>query len=69
MANLMATATCTAYRAVIEGSGERVDQATLRARVGFLAELCQDLTVRLLAARWTETDLDTLAAGIDAQGE
>ena len=39
MATLMATATCTAFRAVLEDGGQRVGQRVLCERVGFLAGL------------------------------
>ncbi|MHB9861773.1 zinc ribbon domain-containing protein [Streptomyces sp. YIM S03343] len=69
MARLMATATCTAFGAVLEEGGHRVGQRVLCKRVGFLAVLCRDLTARLVAARWDETSLDVLAAGVDADGK
>ncbi|WP_331743087.1 transposase (plasmid) [Streptomyces sp. NBC_01136] len=69
MARLMATATCTAFSGVLEGSGERVGQRVLLERVGFLAELSQTLTGALVAARWDEDSLDVLAAGVDERGE
>ncbi|MHB9861528.1 zinc ribbon domain-containing protein [Streptomyces sp. YIM S03343] len=65
----MATATCTAFGAVLEDGGHRVGQRVLCERVGFLAALCQDLAARLVAARWDETALDVLAAGVDERGE
>jgi hypothetical protein len=66
---LVATATCTAFAGVVEGSGERVGQALLYERVGFLAGLSRELTGRLLASRWDEASLDVLAAGVDGQGK
>ena len=69
VARLMATATCTAFRAVLEGGGERVGQALLFERVGFLAGLSRELTSALVAARWDEESLDVLAAGVDERGE
>lgn len=69
VARLMATATCTAFRGVVEGSGELVGQWMLWERVGFLAALCRELTGRLVASRWDETSLDVLAAGVDGRGE
>ncbi|MET7853771.1 zinc ribbon domain-containing protein [Streptomyces avermitilis] len=69
MARLMATATCTAFRGVLEGSGERVGQRVLLERVGFLAELSRTLTGALVASRWDEACLDVLAAGVDERGE
>ncbi|MER5182631.1 zinc ribbon domain-containing protein [Streptomyces sp. NPDC002896] len=65
----MATATCTAFRGVLEGSGERVGQGLLFERVGFLARLSQTLTGALVASRWDEDSLDVLAAGVDERGE
>ncbi|MGY0064571.1 zinc ribbon domain-containing protein [Streptomyces sp. LZ34] len=69
MARLMATATCTAFGAVLEDGGQRVGQRVLYERVGFLGVLCRDLTAGLVAARWDETSLDVLAAGVDRRGE
>ncbi|MER5185715.1 transposase, partial [Streptomyces sp. NPDC002896] len=69
MARLMATATCTAFRGVLEGSGERVGQRVLFERVSFLASMCQELTRSLVASRWDEASLDVFAAGVDGQGE
>ncbi|WP_149831264.1 zinc ribbon domain-containing protein [Streptomyces tailanensis] len=65
---LVATATCTAFGGVVEGSGERVGQRLLYQRVSFLASLCQGLTGALVASRWDEDSLDVLAAGVDGQG-
>ncbi|MGW0820190.1 zinc ribbon domain-containing protein [Streptomyces sp. NPDC002845] len=66
---LVATATCTAFGGVAEGSGEHVGQRLLRERVSFLASLCQELTRALVACRWDEGSLDVLAAGLDGRGE
>lgn len=66
---LMATAPCTAFGGVVEGSGERVGGRLLYQRVSFLAELCGGLTRQLVASRWDEDSLDLLAAGVDGQGE
>ncbi|MER5221653.1 transposase [Streptomyces flaveus] len=65
----MATAPCTAFGGVLEGSGERVGQAVLYERVGFLAELSRELTSALVASRWDEDSLQVLAAGLDGRGE
>ncbi|KUL45054.1 zinc ribbon domain-containing protein [Streptomyces regalis] len=65
----MATAPCTAFRGVAEGSGEQVGRRLLFERVSFLTELCGDLTRQLVASRWDEDSLDVLAAGADGQGE
>ncbi|WP_329360986.1 zinc ribbon domain-containing protein [Streptomyces sp. NBC_01483] len=69
VARLMATATCTAFSGVLEGTGERVGQRVLLERVGFLAALSQKLTGALVAARWDGESLDVLAAGVDERGE
>ncbi|MCX4532533.1 hypothetical protein OHA79_31535 [Streptomyces sp. NBC_00841] len=69
VARLMATATCTAFRGVLEGSGERVGQGLLWERVGFWARLSRELTGALVASRWDEDCLDVLAAGVDERGE
>ncbi|MER5220853.1 zinc ribbon domain-containing protein [Streptomyces flaveus] len=65
----MATAPCTAFGGVVEGSGEQVGQALLYERVGFLAQLSRELTRALVASRWDEASLDVLAAGVDGRGE
>ncbi|MGW0828026.1 hypothetical protein [Streptomyces sp. NPDC002845] len=65
----MATATCTAFGGVVEGSGEQVGQRLLWERVSFLASLCRELTRALVACRWDEGSLDVLAAGVDGRGE
>ncbi|MEU9291321.1 transposase [Streptomyces sp. NPDC048275] len=69
MARVMATATCTAFHGVLEGSGERVGQGLLWERVGFLARLSRELTGALVASRWDEDSLDVLDAGVDERGE
>ncbi|MFF4835497.1 hypothetical protein [Streptomyces sp. NPDC001315] len=65
----MATATCTAFAGVLEGSGERVGQGVLFERVVFLAELSRELTGAVVASRWDEACLDVLAGGVDERGE
>ncbi|MER5226875.1 zinc ribbon domain-containing protein [Streptomyces flaveus] len=69
MGRLMATAPCTAFGGVVEGSGEQVGRALLYERVGFLAELSRELTSALVASRWDEASLNVLAAGVDEHGE
>ncbi|WP_157857286.1 zinc ribbon domain-containing protein [Streptomyces yerevanensis] len=69
MGRLVATAPCTAFGGVVEGSGEHVGQALLHERVGFLAKLSRELTSALVAARWDEASLQVLAAGVDGRGE
>ncbi|WP_371582285.1 hypothetical protein [Streptomyces sp. NBC_01314] len=65
----MATAPCTAFRGMVEGSDEQVGARLLHQRVSFLTGLCGDLTRQLVAARWDVDCLDVLAAGVDGQGE
>ncbi|HUR05952.1 MAG TPA: transposase, partial [Nonomuraea sp.] len=68
MSDLTATASCTAYAAVVEASGEVVSQPLLVRRVAWLAGLAGDLTARLVAARWNAADLDALAFGVGLDG-
>ncbi|MFD9325775.1 hypothetical protein [Streptomyces sp. NPDC060065] len=65
----MATATCTAFSGVLEDTGERVGRRVLLERVGFLAQLSQNLTGALVACRWDEDSLDVLAAAVDERGK
>ncbi|WSI42358.1 zinc ribbon domain-containing protein [Streptomyces sp. NBC_01340] len=69
VARLMATATCTAFSGKLEDTGEQVGQRVLLERVGFLTELCRELTGALVASRWDEGWLDMLAAGVDERGK
>ncbi|MFD1536898.1 transposase, partial [Nonomuraea guangzhouensis] len=68
MSELTATASCTAYAAVVEASGEVVSQGLLVVRVAWLAGLAGDLTARLIAARWNAADLDALESGVGLDG-
>ncbi|MBT2227551.1 zinc ribbon domain-containing protein [Nonomuraea sp. NEAU-A123] len=68
MSELTATASCTAYAAVVEASGEVVAQGLLVRRVAWLAGLTGDLTARLVAVRWNAADLDALASGVGLDG-
>jgi hypothetical protein len=54
VAALTATATCTAFRAVQEATGELVPARLLAERVGFLATLTQELAMAVVAARWND---------------
>jgi hypothetical protein len=63
VAVLTATATCTAFRAVAEATGELVPARLLAKRVGFLAALTQELATAVVAARWNDGDLATLSLG------
>ncbi|MFG1684229.1 zinc ribbon domain-containing protein [Nonomuraea sp. NPDC049269] len=68
MAALVATATCTGHRAVLEASGEVVAGPVLAERVAWLTALMQAMTAGIVGDRWNTRDLDVLAAGIGADG-
>ncbi|MGW6499246.1 zinc ribbon domain-containing protein [Nonomuraea angiospora] len=68
MSMLTATATCTAYCATVEKTGESVCHALLVRRVARLTGLVTDLAVRLVTARWNTADLDVLASGVGLDG-
>ncbi|MCA2181780.1 hypothetical protein LDL08_37015, partial [Nonomuraea glycinis] len=64
MGKQTATATCTAYRAIVEKTGVVVPTEALAARVGWLTTLTQTLASAVIAERWTEEALDELAGGV-----
>jgi len=68
VAELTATATCSAFRAVEETTGELVPSRLLIQRVGFLAALAQELTAAVVAAHWNDADLATVQAGVGPDG-
>jgi hypothetical protein len=68
VAELTATAPCTGYRAVVETTGELVGQRHLAKRVGWAAGLIRQLAEGVVAACWSEADLDLLAGGVDQAG-
>jgi hypothetical protein len=68
MAELTATASCAALSAVVESSGQRVGERLLAVRVGWLTGLIAGMAARVVAAHWTGRDLDTLSAGVGADG-
>jgi hypothetical protein len=68
VAALTATATCTAFRAVAEATGELVPARLLAERVGFLPALTQKLATTVVVARWNDGDLATLESGIGLDG-
>ncbi|MEV1249026.1 hypothetical protein [Nonomuraea sp. NPDC049750] len=68
MSRLTATASCTAYTAVVEATGEVVAQALLVRRVAWLTALARDVTARLVVARWNRADLDALGSGVGLDG-
>ncbi|MEV6154842.1 zinc ribbon domain-containing protein [Nonomuraea sp. NPDC052129] len=69
MSRLTATASCTAYAAVVEATGEVVPQALLVRRVAWLTALARDVTARLVVARWNAADLDALGSGVGLDGQ
>jgi hypothetical protein len=62
--SLTATATCTAFRAVEEPTGDPLHERLLAERVGFLAALTVDLATAVVDAHWSDADLATLEVGI-----
>jgi hypothetical protein len=68
VAALTATATCTAFRAVAEATGELVPARLLAERVRLLAALTQELATAVVAARWNDGDLATLKSGVGPDG-
>jgi hypothetical protein len=68
VAALTATATCTAFRAVVETTGELVPARLLAERVGFLAVLIQAISSGVVASRWTDADLGALEVGVGPDG-
>jgi hypothetical protein len=68
VAALTATAPCTAFRAVVEATGELVPGRLLVERVGWLATLIQAMSTSVLATRWTDADLVTLEVGVGPDG-
>jgi hypothetical protein len=68
VAALTATATCTAFRAVAEATGELVPARLLAERVRLLAALTQELATTVVATHWNDGDLATLQSGIGPDG-
>jgi hypothetical protein len=64
VADLMATATCTAFRAVEEVTGESVASRLLVERVGWLAALTRQMTAAVVARHWNDEDLRTVESGV-----
>jgi Putative transposase DNA-binding domain len=68
VAALTSTATCTAFRAVAEATGELVPAWLLAERVRSLAALIQELATAVVATRWNDRDLATLDSGVSPDG-
>jgi hypothetical protein len=65
---LTATATCTAFRAVEQATGELVPTRLLVERVGFLAALTQAMSTSVVATHWNDGDLGRLGDGAGPDG-
>jgi Putative transposase DNA-binding domain len=62
------TATCTAFRAVDETTGQVVTPHMLVERVGFLAALARAMSTGVVAAHWNDGDLGKLGSGVGPDG-
>jgi len=68
VAVVTSTATCTAFRALDETTGEVGPTRVLVERVGFLAALAQAMTMSVVAARWNDGDLCRVGRGVGPDG-
>jgi Putative transposase DNA-binding domain len=68
MAELTATATCTAFRAAEVANGRPVPARLLVTRVERLADLAHELTAALVAAHWSDRDLLMVWLGVGPDG-
>jgi hypothetical protein len=68
VAVVTATATCTAFRAVEERTGEVVTSRVLVERVGFLAALTRAMSAAVVAAHWNGADLVMIGSGVGPDG-
>ena len=68
MAVVIATATCTAFRAVEEATGEVASARVLAERVGFLAALTRAMSSSVVAAHWNDSDLGKVGSGVGPDG-
>jgi transposase len=68
MFELTSTATCRAFRAVIESVGEGVPEKVLVARTTWLNSLIGQMAAAVVAEHWTAADLDVLASGRSSDG-
>jgi hypothetical protein len=68
VAVLTSTATCTAFRAADETTGEVINARVLTKRVGFLVALIRAMTTSVVAARWNDGDLGRLGEGAGPDG-
>jgi hypothetical protein len=68
VAVVTSTATCTAFRAVDETTGQVVTAHMLVERVGFLAALTQAMSTSVVAAHWNDGDLGRVGEGVGPDG-
>jgi uncharacterized membrane protein len=68
VAVVTATATCTAFRAVEERTGEVITSRVLVERVGFLAALTRAMSAAVVAAHWNDADLVTIGLAVGPDG-
>lgn len=68
MAELTATAPCTAFRAVVEATGEPVSARLLAERVDFLAALTQELATEVVVTHWNDGDLVRVGSRVGPDG-
>jgi hypothetical protein len=65
---LTSTATCAAFRAVEQATGELVHTRLLVERVGYLAALTRAMSAAVVAAHWNDADLVTIGSGVGPDG-
>ncbi|WP_189138792.1 zinc ribbon domain-containing protein [Nonomuraea glycinis] len=68
MGEVVSTASCRAFRAVLEASGEMLGERTLAERVSWLAAVIRQVAAGVVAGRWNRADLDRLDAGVGLDG-
>ncbi|WP_327104553.1 zinc ribbon domain-containing protein [Nonomuraea glycinis] len=68
MGEVVSTATCRTFRAVLEATGEVVGARVLAERVSWLAALVRQMAAGVVAERWNRADLDRLDAGVGLDG-
>jgi Putative transposase DNA-binding domain len=68
VAVLTSTATCTAFRAADETTGEVINARVLGKRVEFLAALTRAMSTSVVAAHWNDGDLGRLGDGVGPDG-
>jgi hypothetical protein len=68
VALVTSTATCTAFRAVDEITGQVVTPHMLIKRVGFLAALTRAMSISVVAAHWNDGDFGRLGSGVGPDG-